>query len=55
MSIATYLSDFSVRTSKQSEWINITGEVQRAVSASNITEGICVVFTPHTTAAVTIN
>jgi secondary thiamine-phosphate synthase enzyme len=53
--MATYLSDFSVRTSKQSEWINITGEVQRAVSASKITEGICVVFTPHTTAAVTIN
>jgi secondary thiamine-phosphate synthase enzyme len=53
--MATYLSDFSVRTSKQSEWINITGEVQRAVAASGIKEGICVVFTPHTTAGVTIN
>jgi secondary thiamine-phosphate synthase enzyme len=53
--MATYLTDFSVRTSKQNEWINITGEVQRAVAASKIAEGICVVFVPHTTAAVTIN
>jgi secondary thiamine-phosphate synthase enzyme len=53
--MATYLSDFSVRTGGQTDWINITGEVQRAVSASKITEGICVVFVPHTTAGVTIN
>jgi secondary thiamine-phosphate synthase enzyme len=53
--MVNYLSDFNVRTSKQSEWLNITGEVQRVVAAAHITEGICVVFTPHTTAAVTIN
>ncbi|MDR1868634.1 MAG: secondary thiamine-phosphate synthase enzyme YjbQ [Treponema sp.] len=49
------LSDFSVRTGGQTDWINITGEVQKAVSASGVREGICVVFVPHTTAAVTIN
>ncbi|MDR0290578.1 MAG: secondary thiamine-phosphate synthase enzyme YjbQ [Treponema sp.] len=49
------LSNFSVQTSRQSEWINITGEVQRMVASSGISEGICVVFVPHTTAAVTIN
>ena len=51
----TTLSDFSVRTGGHTDWINITGEVQKAVSASRVREGICVVFVPHTTAAVTIN
>jgi len=51
----TKLSDFTVRTSRPSEWLNITSEVQRVVADSGIKEGLCVVFTPHTTAAVTIN
>jgi secondary thiamine-phosphate synthase enzyme len=51
----TYLSDFSIRTGGQTDWLNITGEVQKAVAASGVREGICVVFVPHTTAAVTIN
>ena len=51
----TNLSGFNVRTGGVTDWINITGEVQKAVSASGVREGICVVFVPHTTAAVTIN
>jgi secondary thiamine-phosphate synthase enzyme len=51
----TNLSNFNVRTGGQTDWINITQEVQRIVAASGIREGICVVFVPHTTAAVTIN
>ena len=51
----TRLSGFQVRTSRQSQWLDVTAEVARAVSASGIREGICVVFVPHTTAAVTIN
>ena len=51
----TTLSGFSVRTGGQTDWLNITDEVQKAVSASGVREGICVVFVPHTTAAVTIN
>jgi len=51
----TTLSDFSVRTGGVTDWINITGEVQKAVSSSGVREGICIVFVPHTTAAVTIN
>jgi secondary thiamine-phosphate synthase enzyme len=51
----TTLSGFNVRTGGETDWIDITGEVQKAVSASSIIEGICVVFIPHTTAAVTIN
>jgi secondary thiamine-phosphate synthase enzyme len=51
----THLANFYVRTSRQNEWLNITAEVEKALAASGIKEGICVVFVPHTTAAVTIN
>jgi secondary thiamine-phosphate synthase enzyme len=49
------LSTFNVVTKAQNEWLNITGNVQKAVASSGVREGICVVFVPHTTAAVTIN
>jgi secondary thiamine-phosphate synthase enzyme len=51
----TKVAEFTVATKSKNQWINITGEVQKALSSSGITEGICVVFIPHTTAAVTIN
>jgi len=51
----TTLSAFNVRTGGQTDWINITTEVQKIVASSGVREGICVVFIPHTTAAVTIN
>jgi len=51
----TSLSEFSVRTSRQNEWINISAQVEKFVAGSGVSEGICVVFVPHTTAAVTIN
>jgi len=51
----TKLSEFNVKTGGAADWINITNEVQKIVAASGVSEGICVVFIPHTTAAVTIN
>jgi len=51
----TKLGEFSVRTGGETDWINITNEVQKIVASSDISEGICVVFVPHTTAAVTVN
>jgi len=51
----TKLSDFSISTSRKNEWLNVTGEVQKAIAVSGISEGICVVFVPHTTAAITVN
>ena len=35
--------------------VDITSEVTEAIRESGVLEGICVVFCPHTTAAVTIN
>lgn len=46
---------FSVKTRLHEELIDITSEVQRAVNNSKVSDGICFVYTPHTTAAITIN
>lgn len=49
------LFTFSVKTPQTTAMIDITDKVQEAVSESKVKDGICVVFIPHTTAAVTIN
>lgn len=49
------MHEFSVRTKRRIEMIDITSEVSSAVRESGTERGIAVVFVPHTTAAVTIN
>ena len=44
-----------VRTSSRAELVDITAEVQSVVRESGVQQGVCHVFVPHTTAAVTIN
>ena len=39
----------------QEGFLDITGQVQKAVRDSGVSEGSALVFVPHTTAAVTIN
>ncbi|MDR2397731.1 MAG: secondary thiamine-phosphate synthase enzyme YjbQ [Spirochaetaceae bacterium] len=51
----TSLASFTLKSTRKHEWIPITAQVQRILAASGITEGICVVFVPHTTAALTLN
>ena len=46
---------FPVRTTSHTQMVDITGQVQKIVTESGVRDGICVVFVPHTTAAVTIN
>jgi secondary thiamine-phosphate synthase enzyme len=45
----------SVRTRSKVEFQNITRAVQEVVVSSRIENGVCYVFVPHTTAAVTLN
>jgi len=45
----------SVSTRKRSEVVDLTARVEEIVRASGVKEGICVVYVPHTTAAVSIN
>jgi len=45
----------SVKTNAKTELIDITSKVQSMVRQSAIIDGICMLYVPHTTAAVTIN
>ncbi|MGD8703791.1 MAG: secondary thiamine-phosphate synthase enzyme YjbQ [Desulfosarcina sp.] len=45
----------SVKTRSQTEMIDVTRLVQQQVTESGMEDGLCLVFVPHTTAAVTIN
>lgn len=49
------MEEISIRTRAQTEMIDITAAVQEAVRRSGVQRGVCTVFVPHTTAAVTIN
>lgn len=44
-----------VKTTKRLEIIDLTSQVMSIVLKSNISDGICVVFCPHTTAAIAVN
>lgn len=46
---------YQLRTRKKTEFINITQEIKKCVADSGIKDGLCTVYIPHTTAAVTIN
>lgn len=48
-------STISVNTSKKVQLVDITGKVSDIVQKSGISSGVCYVYVPHTTAAVTIN
>lgn len=45
----------TVRTRSRISFVNITRDVQEAVSKLGIEDGVVVVYCPHTTAAITIN
>ena len=45
----------SVKTGARTEMIDITPQVQDAVRKSGARDGVCMLYVPHTTAAVTIN
>jgi secondary thiamine-phosphate synthase enzyme len=49
------MNQFTVRTGSQFEMIDITGEIRAILKKSGMKNGVCHLFVPHTTAAVTIN
>jgi secondary thiamine-phosphate synthase enzyme len=49
------MKQFTVRTNAKAEMIDITDRIRILLKESRIKGGICHVFVPHTTAAVTIN
>ena len=48
------LYDYTLRTSRQALH-NITSQVCQAIRDSGVTDGLCLVYCPHTTAGITIN
>jgi secondary thiamine-phosphate synthase enzyme len=49
------IQDLPVETSERYQMVSITDEVKRAVGDAGVEEGICVISSTHTTAAVTVN
>jgi len=49
------MTTFRIRTSKRTQFLDITREVEHAVRDSGVADGLCYVYVPHTTAGVTIN
>jgi len=47
--------EFRLKTTDRETLLDITKEVSSIVRNSNIQEGICRIFIPHTTAGITIN
>lgn len=49
------MREFDISTAKRVECIDITSRIERVVKEKKVTSGMCLVFCPHTTAALTIN
>ena len=49
------MKEVKLQTNSRSEMIDITSLVQAAISEKKVKKGVCIIFIPHTTAAVTIN
>ncbi|HTQ61352.1 MAG TPA: secondary thiamine-phosphate synthase enzyme YjbQ [Candidatus Solibacter sp.] len=44
-----------VKTGRRTQLVDVTAEVERAVEKAGVTDGVCYVYVPHTTAGVMIN
>jgi secondary thiamine-phosphate synthase enzyme len=49
------MQEIYLQTNSRIEMIDITASVQAVVDKEKISNGFCIVFAPHTTAAITIN
>jgi len=45
----------TVKTKAKTEFIDITREIEEVIRSEGVKEGVCMLFVPHTTAAITIN
>jgi secondary thiamine-phosphate synthase enzyme len=49
------MKTIKVKSNKREELIEITSEIEGALRESEVKEGVCVLFTQHTTCGLTIN
>ena len=45
----------AVKTSERNQIVDVTGQVRKLVKQRSVSDGMVIVYVPHTTAAVTIN
>jgi secondary thiamine-phosphate synthase enzyme len=50
-----HIETLHLKTSRRTEWVSITPEVNRCVAASGVSQGVCHLYVPHTTSGITIN
>jgi secondary thiamine-phosphate synthase enzyme len=50
-----YMQTLSVKTARRTQLVDVTAQVQKVVASSGVSSGICYLYVPHTTAAITIN
>lgn len=53
--ISAYARLITVETEKAPQFIDLTEEVERAVAEAGVTEGLALIYSRHTTAAIRIN
>ena len=49
------MQTLTVKTDRRTQLLDVTAQVQKAVTASGAASGVCYLYVPHTTAAITIN
>src|SRR5215471_8418767 len=49
------MQTLTVRTERRTQFVDVTAEVQKSVSAAKISKGVCYLYVPHTTAGIAIN
>lgn len=48
------METLSIRSARRTEAVDITGPVRSVVERSGVSEGICLVYSPHTTAGIVV-
>ena len=49
------MQTLSVKTVRRTQLVDVTAQVQKVVPSSGVSNGICYLYVPHTTAAITTN
>ncbi len=49
------LHKFEVATRTRVEFVDVTERIEKLIGESGVRDGLCLVFTPHTTAAILVN
>lgn len=48
-------AELNVSTKQRTQFVDLTAEVNRLIAEHHITDGICHLYVPHTTAGITVN